>query len=181
MQVALVEKTEKVDQLPELATDEWLFDGRGWPESLMAATFLVDSSKRYTVVVTGFGKNDWYWDIDYELCIFLEYLPELHRQLQYGAVDVTVEIWAQGNACAIRFVGSRSEQVSVTCVSFPDSGPRFVAEPAIDICSLDDLIRMVEKLATDFVAAVDALGIQQEIAALRKIAVCDGASETNPQ
>lgn len=101
--------------------------------------------------IGGFGRDDWAFDIGYDMSAFVEELPRLIEALSAG-FEAEIDLYPQGVERMLRF-SPVGDQVRITCVSRTSWVPR----PDMEVCGLDELLAMCVRLAHDFASAVSAV------------------------
>jgi hypothetical protein len=101
--------------------------------------------------IGGFGRDDWSFDVGYDMSAFVEELPRLIDSLHSGR-ETEIDLYPQGVERTLTF-SPVGEEVRITCVSRTSWVPR----PDTEVCPAEELMGMCVRLAHDFADAVAAV------------------------
>lgn len=105
----------------------------------------------------GFGRDDWSFDVGYDVSAFVEELPRLIDGLRSGR-ETEADLYPEGAERTLTF-SSWGEQVCITCVSRTS----WVPLSDIEVCAVAELMGMCVRLAHDF---ADAAAVAPPVAQL---------------
>ncbi|GIF44537.1 hypothetical protein [Actinoplanes xinjiangensis] len=126
-------------------------DRSGYPYLVMAVCGLLGATDcRFHA--SGFGAEEWYVDVAYDLATVMEAVPEVLDGLRSGRA-CEMDMYGQGVERTLHF-SAGGDAVDVEC----RSGTSWMPDPAVVRHDRAALIAMVEKLAADFGRAV-AIGL----------------------
>ncbi|WP_333768022.1 hypothetical protein [Streptomyces sp. IBSBF 2435] len=101
--------------------------------------------------IRGFGRDDWAFDVGYDMSAFVEELPRLINALRSGR-EVELDLYSQGVERTLTF-SPDGDRVLIRCVSRAS----WVPQPEVEVCDAGDLLGMCVRLAHDFAGAVSAV------------------------
>lgn len=131
-------------------------DVRGHFEALVmeASQELEDAGYRFKI--SGFGLEDWKFDVSYDMSAFVEQLPKLFTGVDNSTI-VEVDLYTQGveRTLVFRPVG---DDVEIECISRTSWKP----DPAVETVPINELEKMSRNLGRDFSSALQE--IESEIA-----------------
>jgi hypothetical protein len=97
---------------------------------------------------SGFGREEWYMTVGYEMSAFLEEFPEAMRSLlAEGAFEI--DLYPQGAECLLSFAPVLPD-VRIECTSRTSWEPN----PSTEVMKYEALVDMMKVLAGDFVEAI---------------------------
>lgn len=135
-------KSPPAVKLAELGNDLDSYEVR-----VMAACEMLDETG-VRFQMSGFGSDDWRLDVEYDLSIFMEDLPEildaLSRKQEYEFF-----FSSQGVQRTLTFVPA-DENIRIHCFSMTS----WVPSPAVEEMARIDLVEMLKRLAVDFGVAL---------------------------
>lgn len=115
-----------------------------------ACELLADTGLRFAV--SGFGLDDWRLDIQYDLSVFMEELPEMLRAATRGE-QYEFYFYSQGVERNLIY-SPAGDIVQIRCVSITS----WVPDPDVEVIPLASLIEMIREMAIEFSRALRAAG-----------------------
>lgn len=134
------------DALPELDGD--------YEVIIMDVCALLAEADGAQFTLEGFGRGRWPVDVDYDMSVFAEYLPELLECVK-SRERMEVDMYSQGIECKLTFVPEEDE-VAIHCVSRTD----WIPNPDVERVGRADLIEMLERLATNIALGMQAIDLR---------------------
>ena len=136
-----------------------------WPSSIIEICNILQDENRILFSMSGFGISHSYLEVGYELPMFLEEVPELHRRLRRPGFKYQFEIWAQGNEMFFEFTESEQNQIRVRCRYLEDAGKNLHDE----ILDRSLLRKMLQEFVRNFLAVVDENFANEDLRLLRNV------------
>lgn len=84
--------------------------------------------------IGGFGRDDWAFDVGYDMSAFVEALPHLINALRSGR-EVELDLYSQGVERTLTF-SPDGDRVPIRCVSRTS----WVPQPEVEVCDASDLL-----------------------------------------
>jgi hypothetical protein len=97
---------------------------------------------------SGFGREEWYMAVGYEMSAFLEEFSEAMRSL-LAKEEFWIDLYPQGTECLLSFTPVLPD-VRIECTSRSSWEPN----PSTEIIKYEALVDMMSVLARDFVEAI---------------------------
>jgi hypothetical protein len=109
--------------------------------------------------IGGFGREDWGFDLSYDMSSFVESLPEQVEALQ-GREEFELDLYPQGVERTLTFCYLSDDTVEVTCFSRTS----WVPDPDIETSSRTRLLALCQELQQALAGSLETIG--SEVAAL---------------
>lgn len=110
---------------------------------IIASTSLLGEIEGSEFRMFGFGRR-WTMDLGYDMCTFLEAVPELVTNLEEQR-DTEVYLYSQGIQCKLFFRPAEEDLVVIECISETS----WVPDPSTETIPRRELLQMLHRLKQD--------------------------------
>jgi len=104
-------------------------------------------------LIGGFGREDWEFDISYDLSALMESLPELTAAVRHQQ-QFDLDLYPQGVERTLTFRFPEGETAEVDC----HSRTAWTPNPVTEVCDRAELLGMCMDLASDFAVSLRDIG-----------------------